>query len=115
MFKATTVVVAALLTSSAYSQPAGPACQEAPAGSSKQILDCYEDACTVYRAAWQACQSSGCRAAAGAQYALDIGNCWTGRTNQISTDPWVTFWYSGDDFGIAFDNDIPEGSKVFQF
>ena len=115
MLSPSLAAVAILLTGAIDPQPAGPTCQEAPDGSSEQVIKCYDVACDTYRAAWHACPDSACRAAAGAQYSKDIGDCWIGYFNTVSSDAWVTFWYSGDEFGISFDHDIPVGARVFQF
>ena len=109
MFIATTVVAATLLT------PSGPSCQTAPSGAPASVVQCYDDACKTYRAAWNACPDADCRIAAGGEYALAIGECWEGYFQVVTPNSWVTFWYAGEEFGVSFDDDIPVGARVFLF
>lgn len=114
MFTIATAVAATLLLNGGQ-QPAGPACEPPPDGSSQEISDCYEEACKSYRASFNACSSQPCIAAAQAQYALDLGECWEGYFQRVSHGSWVTLWYAGDEFGVSYDNNIPVGAHAFLF
>jgi hypothetical protein len=113
MFIATNALVATLLIS--QPQPSGPTCQSPPDGATQQLIDCYDEACKEYRAAWHACPDADCRAAVGGEYLLAINACWEEHTRQVIRNSWATLWYAGDEFGVSFDHDIPVGARAFLF
>jgi len=94
-----------------FQSPSGPACQSAPDGSPASVVICYDNACKAYRDEFNNCPDADCRAAAAAEYTLAINAC----LEQISSDSWVIIWYRGDEFGVSYEFDIPDGARAFLF
>ena len=93
-------------------QPAGPTCQAIPEDAPQDVQDCAEGACDTYTEKYNNCDTPECRAAASLQYAYEVGQCW----QELQMDEtWAVFWYSGDSFGVNFNNQIPSDAVVFLF
>lgn len=98
----------------AWSQPAGPNCQTPPEGSSEEVVKCFDNACDVYRAEWNACSTPACKTQATAKYIAAINAC--DPHVRIGSSGWASFWYAPDGYGVAFDDDeIPALSFTIQF
>jgi hypothetical protein len=100
--------------SPAFHQPAGPNCQSPPDGASQEVIDCFDEACEVYRKAWNDCETPACKTQATTVYIAAINQC--DPEYRIGPGDWACFWYAGDSFGVAFDGEIlPENATLFAF
>ena len=107
-----TVIITALASNNQALIP----CLAPPPGASKSVTDCVSTACNTYQDSYNACQTQACKNIAWLQHGLDVADCLrTMGGSDIVSDPWITLWYSGDEYGYVINEPAPEGSFTFLF
>ena len=116
-------IVAGLLCASAVSTaaaqlaPPPPICFDAPAGASKEVETCFDDACLVFQAQYLACQTFTCRQIARNNYILAISSCLPAlvSTTPINRSSWITLSYAGGEWSYSFDGSSPPQAITYRY
>ena len=118
VFLSPLLLAVSAMAATAQPAPFGAPCDITPEGASKELADCYDDACEAFQAAWDACSTAACRLAARMQYGLDLGSCHQEMAPppfESARSSWITLWYAGGVWSYSFDGSAPPQSVVYRF